>query len=150
MSIGERLRLAAKARSQNLKEFSRLVDVPYRTLQGYLSGERNPKSEIVAQICARSSISGTWLLSGEGEMFEGEDDGVAAEAAAAIAKDGLPLPLGLAGQERRVEALLAVLGRLAPEVQDAMLSECLSRATSAEQLSELQRAVQELGIQRRA
>lgn len=83
-------------------------------------------------------------------MFEGEDDGAATEAAEAIARDGLPLPVGLVGQERRVEALLAVLGRLSPEVQDAMLTECLSRATSAEQLSELRRAVQDLETQRRA
>ncbi|WP_295451976.1 hypothetical protein [uncultured Thiodictyon sp.] len=59
-------------------------------------------------------------------------------------------PAQMAGRQPRVAALLGVVAALSPEAQDAVLSECLSRAEAAQRLAELERRLEQMDEQRRA
>ena len=140
MGIPERLKQIVSAYGSDLKAFSRHVDVPYRTLQNYLLGKRaRPRHDILERICTRSGTDLRWLLTGEGTMREPDRQ-----------PDVLPdvaswLPPDLAGQEKRVTALLALLAEIPVEARDAILDECFARATTAQQLDELRQAVSAMG-----
>lgn len=51
------------------KSFAALIDLPYRTLQNYLSGERSPNLEALEKF-ARNGINIHWLVTGEGTPFK--------------------------------------------------------------------------------
>lgn len=53
-------------------------------------------------------------------------------------------PPELAGVERRVTALLGLLAQLDQRDQEAIISECFTRAETAQQLADLRQAVDEL------
>lgn len=76
MSIATRLRSVIDGRGMSIKEASEVMGIPYRTLQNYLLGEREPNAKAMAAIRAHLGISLDWLLTGEGSMFLG----VSAEA----------------------------------------------------------------------
>lgn len=138
MGISERIRLVAESKAKNLKDFSLLVGIPYRTIQNYVGGQREPRQDLVTKICTRTGVSIHWMLTGEGSMFEAAQD--APDASAECDQ----IPDALAGQKRRIAALLGVLEALDPEGREAVLSECITRAEAAQQLAELKLAVQEL------
>ncbi len=69
MNIGARLRSALDALELKISEASEKSGVPYRSLQNYLRGEREPSAEALTSICARLGISIDWLLTGEGGML---------------------------------------------------------------------------------
>ncbi|HDR1345211.1 TPA: XRE family transcriptional regulator [Pasteurella multocida] len=69
MSISERLKLVCESKNWKIKEFAELTGLPYRTMQGYVGGEREPNAEGMAAI-ARAGVNLNWLVSGEGEMFK--------------------------------------------------------------------------------
>jgi phage repressor protein C with HTH and peptisase S24 domain len=72
-SVIERLKIAVKEITNgNLKEFAKQADIPYRTFQSYISGEREPGANNLSKISARLCISLDWLLTGDGEMFRQE------------------------------------------------------------------------------
>ena len=51
---------------------SRLTAIPRRTLEMYLSGDAEPKAVRMGLIANAAGVSGHWLLTGEGEMFESD------------------------------------------------------------------------------
>ncbi len=51
------------------KAFAGLVDIPYRTLQNYLNGERSPNIEALQKFAANGLNVG-WLVTGEGEPYK--------------------------------------------------------------------------------
>lgn len=71
MSIAARLRSVIDDRGMSIKEASEVVGIPYRTLQNYLLGEREPNAKAMAAIRTHLGISLDWLLTGEGSMFLG-------------------------------------------------------------------------------
>lgn len=71
MSIATRLRNVIDDRGMSIKEASEVVGIPYRTLQNYLLGEREPNAKAMAAIRTHLGISLDWLLTGEGSMFLG-------------------------------------------------------------------------------
>ena len=71
MSIAARLRSVIDDRGMSIKEASEVVGIPYRTLQNYLLGEREPNAKAMAAIRTHLGISLDWLLTGEGSMFRG-------------------------------------------------------------------------------
>lgn len=81
MSISARLRSVIDDRGMSIKEASEVVGIPYRTLQNYLLGEREPNAKAMAAIRTHLGISLDWLLTGEGPMLLGG----AAESAGAQA-----------------------------------------------------------------
>lgn len=71
MSIAARLRSVIDDRGMSIKEASEAVGIPYRTLQNYLLGEREPNAKAMAAIRTHLGISLDWLLTGEGSMCLG-------------------------------------------------------------------------------
>ncbi|PVY74770.1 helix-turn-helix domain-containing protein [Pectobacterium versatile] len=68
MGIKERLREAMDAHGFNIKGLSEAVGIPYRSLQNYLRGEREPNAEALIAIGTQLGISIDWLLTGRGVM----------------------------------------------------------------------------------
>lgn len=69
MSISERLKLVVEAKSLNIKEFSEISTIPYRSIQNYLRNEREPNVEALIKFKDTMNIDINWLLTGEGKMF---------------------------------------------------------------------------------
>ncbi|MCL7721465.1 helix-turn-helix domain-containing protein [Actinobacillus pleuropneumoniae] len=68
MCISERLRQVCEAKNWKIKDFAEQTGIAYRTLQGYVGGEREPNAEGMTAI-AKAGVNLNWLVSGEGEMF---------------------------------------------------------------------------------
>ena len=68
MCISERLRQVCEAKNWKIKDFAEQTGIAYRTLQGYVGGEREPNAEGMTSI-AKAGVNLNWLVSGEGEMF---------------------------------------------------------------------------------
>lgn len=71
MSINERLKQVIESKNLNIKEFSELSGIPYRSVQNYLRNEREPNVETLTKLKEMMNININWLLTGEGEMFQG-------------------------------------------------------------------------------
>ena len=56
------------SRKANLRNFAEQAGIAYRTMQGYIGGEREPNAEGMSGI-AKAGVNLNWLVSGEGEMF---------------------------------------------------------------------------------
>lgn len=69
MSISERLNLVLKDMNLKIKEFSDKSTVAYRSLQNYLSGEREPNTESLIKLSTQMGINLNWLLTGSGNMY---------------------------------------------------------------------------------
>lgn len=69
MSIKNRLRHIINYYNLNLKEFSEKTNIPYRTLQNYLLGLREPNIDILKKLCTQLGININWLLTGEGDPY---------------------------------------------------------------------------------
>ena len=69
MCISERLRQVCEAKNWKIKDFAEQTGIAYRTLQGYVGGEREPNAEGMTAI-AKAGVNLNWLVSGEGEMFQ--------------------------------------------------------------------------------
>lgn len=67
MSIKERLREAMDGNGLTIKALSDLSKIPYRSLQNYLRGEREPNAEALVALSTHLNISIDWLLTGKGE-----------------------------------------------------------------------------------
>ncbi|OOR95130.1 transcriptional regulator [Canicola haemoglobinophilus] len=71
MSISERLKQVIESKNINIKEFSELSGIPYRSVQNYLRNEREPNVEALTKLKETMNIDVNWLLTGEGKMFQG-------------------------------------------------------------------------------
>lgn len=69
MSIKNRLKYIIDCNNLNLKEFSEITNIPYRTLQNYLLGLREPNIDILKKLSTQLGININWLLTGEGEPY---------------------------------------------------------------------------------
>ena len=98
--------------------------------------QKVPLDRLVA-VAGLRNISVDWLLTG-GRNVEPP------------ATPATSLPSSLSGLERRIDSLLGVLAQLSPEDQEAVLSECFTRAATAQQLAELKQAVQDLEATKRS
>lgn len=65
--LAERIRQCA-ALTGSGDELARLTGIPRRTLEYYLSGEREPKVSRCLQIARAAAVAPGWLISGEGSM----------------------------------------------------------------------------------
>lgn len=68
MRISDRLKLVCEHKNWKIKDLAELTGLPYRTMQGYIGGEREPNAEGMSAI-AKAGINLNWLVSGNGEMF---------------------------------------------------------------------------------
>ena len=58
-----------KAKNWKITDFAEQTGIAYRTMQGYIGGEREPNAEGMSGI-AKAGVNLNWLVSGEGEMFQ--------------------------------------------------------------------------------
>jgi len=70
IDINERLKKIIDVQGMNLTEFSKVTEIPYRTLQNYIYGKRPLKIDAIIKICIQTGINLNWLLIGKGEMYE--------------------------------------------------------------------------------
>ena len=68
MCISERLRQVCEAKNWKITDFADQAGIAYRTMQGYIGGEREPNAEGMTGI-AKAGVNLNWLVSGEGEIF---------------------------------------------------------------------------------
>jgi putative uncharacterized protein (fragment) len=69
MCISERLRQVCEVKNWKITDFAEQSGIAYRTMQGYIGGEREPNAEGMSGI-AKAGVNLNWLVSGEGEMFQ--------------------------------------------------------------------------------
>ncbi|WP_048822612.1 helix-turn-helix domain-containing protein [Morganella morganii] len=125
MSIKERLREAIDAKNLTIKALSDLSKIPYRSLQNYLRGEREPNADALITLSAQLGISIDWLLTGKGE-------------ATGIEK------VQLTNQEQHFNQsdlkILELLNQLEPEVR----KELLRGAEEKQRMIDMEKQLQEL------
>ena len=71
MCISERLRQVCEAKNWKITDFAEQAGIAYRTMQGYIGGEREPNAEGMSGI-DKAGVNLNWLVSGEGEMFQSD------------------------------------------------------------------------------
>jgi len=67
--IARRIKAWRHALGLTQEEFARRSGIPKRTIVGYENAERDPGSAALAAI-AKTGVNMTWLLTGEGQMFQ--------------------------------------------------------------------------------
>lgn len=74
MCISERLKeVINEKKISSIKEFAELTDLPYRTAQSYLNGDREPNIAGLTKLCTQLGINLNWLITGVGARFVGEE-----------------------------------------------------------------------------
>lgn len=73
MRISERLKSICEQKNWKIKDFAELTGLPYRTMQGYIGGEREPNAEGMTAI-AKVGVNLNWLVCGEGPIFVEESN----------------------------------------------------------------------------
>lgn len=68
MSVKNRLRSFLNMEGLKITTAAQKSGIPYRSMQNYLSGEREPGVEALVAMNTRLGISLDWLLTGEGHM----------------------------------------------------------------------------------
>jgi transcriptional regulator with XRE-family HTH domain len=70
MTIQDRLKQVIKSKKLKITDFANICDIPYRSVQGYLRGERMLGGNAIIKICTQLNINPNWLLIGQGEMHQ--------------------------------------------------------------------------------
>jgi transcriptional regulator with XRE-family HTH domain len=70
MTIQDRLKQIIKSKRLKITEFANICDIPYRSVQGYLYGERMLGGNAIIKICAQLNVNPNWLLMNKGEMHQ--------------------------------------------------------------------------------
>ena len=69
LEMMERVRLAIISKGIPGTKFADQAGIPKPSLRDYRTGKRLPGFEAVSKIIAFSEVSGTWLMTGKGEIF---------------------------------------------------------------------------------
>ncbi|ACA32252.1 transcriptional regulator, XRE family [Histophilus somni 2336] len=70
MCISNRLKQVLEAKNMTVTEFSNVTGISYRSAMNYLNEGRDPNVEALLKIRQAFGISITWLLTGNGTMFQ--------------------------------------------------------------------------------
>ena len=70
MCISERLKQILEAKNMTVTEFSNVTGISYRSAMNYLNEGRDPNVDGLIKIYEALGISITWLLTGNGTMFQ--------------------------------------------------------------------------------
>lgn len=103
-------------------EFGEQVGVKANTIGNYEIGLRTPSDAVIRAICREFNVNEDWLRTGEGEMFNPQDEKLAAFVGSLVADDSEPF-------KRRMVELLA---DLAPE-EWKLLEKMAERLTKKEE-----------------
>lgn len=55
-----------------LTMFANMVGVPYRSMQNYVRGEREPSAAALTALAKNAGVNITWLLTGQGPRFQSD------------------------------------------------------------------------------
>lgn len=150
--VAERLASWRSSLEKTQAAFSTLVGIHISQLKKYEQGRTVPGGEVLTAI-AGTGVNINWLLTGQGPMraLQAGQPAPPPPAGTSTATDQAAnsptaLPAALQPLERRIGAVLGMLGNL-PELEAAaLLDEFAARASTQQQLSELRQAVQQLSF----
>lgn len=100
--MNERIKELRKSLGLTQLEFGEQVGVKANTIGNYEIGLRTPSDAVIRAICREFNVNENWLRTGEGEMFNPQDEKLAAFVGSLVADDGEPF-------KRRMVELLADL-----------------------------------------
>lgn len=127
MGIKERLRQVMDLKRLTIKELAECSGMPYRSLQNYLRGEREPNNDALLVLRTHLGISLDWLLTGEGDMYLNE------------AEKTLSSPVETPFSNSDL-TMLELINQLDPEVR----KDLMRNAEEKQRMIELERKVNEL------
>ena len=89
MTCGERIRELRKELGLTMEKFGERLGVGKTAISKIENGERNLTDQMTLSICREFNVNGTWLRTGDGEMFEQllDEDEVAAYVAELLDPD---------------------------------------------------------------
>ena len=100
--MNERIKDLRKSLGLTQLEFGEQVGVKANTIGNYEIGLRTPSDAVIRAICREFNVNENWLRTGEGEMFNSQDEKLAAFVGSLVADDSDPF-------KRRMVELLADL-----------------------------------------
>lgn len=100
--MNERIKDLRKSLGLTQLEFGEQVGVKANTIGNYEIGLRTPSDAVIRAICREFNVNENWLRTGEGEMFNPQDEKLAAFVGSLVADDSEPF-------KRRMVELLADL-----------------------------------------
>lgn len=100
--MNERIKELRKSLGLTQLEFGEQVGVKANTIGNYEIGLRTPSDAVIRAICREFNVNENWLRTGEGEMFNPQDEKLAAFIGSLVADDSEPF-------KRRMVELLADL-----------------------------------------
>lgn len=100
--MNERIKDLRKSLGLTQLEFGEQVGVKANTIGNYEIGLRTPSDAVIRAICREFNVNENWLRTGEGEMFNPQDEKLAAFIGSLVADDSDPF-------KRRMVELLADL-----------------------------------------
>ena len=100
--MNERIKDLRKSLGLTQLEFGEQVGVKANTIGNYEIGLRTPSDAVIRAICREFNVNEDWLRTGDGEMFNPQDEKLAAFVGSLVADDSDPF-------KRRMVELLADL-----------------------------------------
>ncbi|WP_031484920.1 helix-turn-helix domain-containing protein [Maridesulfovibrio frigidus] len=74
-SIVQRFLAVKEALDISKADFCRGAEISTTSLDNYINGKGAPKALFLANICNKFGVDGTWILTGDGEMFRKDEVG---------------------------------------------------------------------------
>lgn len=139
ITSGARVRLLRKRLGLAQQKFADLLGVSRSYLGDIELSRCEPSVAFLTALTSQTDGSSDWILTGQGNMLRAERAG----PPAAGVSEGDTLQ-----DDRRIAALVAVLGALDAEARDAVIADCFARAATAKQLADLHQAVREIADDR--
>lgn len=100
--MNERIKELRKSLGLTQLEFGEQVGVKANTIGNYEIGLRTPSDAVIRAICREFNVNENWLRTGDGEMFNQQDEKLTAFVGSLVADDSEPF-------KRRMVELLADL-----------------------------------------
>ena len=88
--MNERIKELRKSLGLTQLEFGEQVGVKANTIGNYEIGLRTPSDAVIRAICREFNVNENWLRTGEGEMFNPQDEKLAAFIGSLVADDSDP------------------------------------------------------------
>lgn len=122
--MNERIKELRKSLGLTQEKFSSRIGIKRNTLANYEIGRNDPIDGIVFSICREFNVNEQWLRTGEGEMFEKQNNAAVAKAAQLLGK-----------KDPIFEAFVETYADLSPSDRDILLKTSMKFLKSLERYS---------------
>lgn len=119
--MNERIKELRKSLGLTQEKFSSRIGIKRNTLANYEIGRNDPIDGIVFSICREFNVNEQWLRTGEGEMFEKQNNAAVAKAAQLLGK-----------KDPIFEAFVETYADLSPSDRDILLKTSMKFLKSLE------------------